>query len=59
VVSFTPRMLYPQGKSPPYPLDRWLGGAQTPNFWSENLKERDNLGDLDVEEKIILEWTLQ
>jgi hypothetical protein len=29
VVSFTPRKLYPQGKSPQYPLDRRLGGAQS------------------------------
>jgi hypothetical protein len=28
VVSFTPRSLYPQGKSPWYPLDRRLGGHQ-------------------------------
>jgi hypothetical protein len=28
VVSFTPRPLYPQGKSPWYPLDKRLGGAQ-------------------------------
>jgi hypothetical protein len=28
VVSFTPRPLYPQGKSPWYPLDRRLGGPQ-------------------------------
>jgi hypothetical protein len=28
VVSFTPRPLYPQGKSPCYPLDRRLGGPQ-------------------------------
>jgi hypothetical protein len=28
VVSFTPRLLYPQGKSPWYPLDRRLGGPQ-------------------------------
>jgi hypothetical protein len=27
-VSFTPRPPYPQGKSPPYPLDRRLGGPQ-------------------------------
>jgi hypothetical protein len=31
VVSFTPRALYPQGKSPWYPLDRRLGGPQS---WS-------------------------
>jgi hypothetical protein len=29
VVSFTPRPLYPQGKSPRYPLDRRLGGPQS------------------------------
>jgi hypothetical protein len=29
VVNFTPRLLYPQGKSPRYPLDRRLGGPQS------------------------------
>jgi len=29
VVSFTPQLLYPQGKSPCYPLDRRLGGPQS------------------------------
>jgi hypothetical protein len=29
VVSFTPRPLYPQGKSPWHPLDRRLGGHQS------------------------------
>jgi hypothetical protein len=29
VVSFTPRPLYPQGKSTWYPLDRKLGGTQS------------------------------
>jgi hypothetical protein len=29
VVSLTPRPLYPQGKSPWYPLDRRLGGPQS------------------------------
>jgi hypothetical protein len=29
VVSFTPRLFYPQGKSPWYPLDRRLGGPQS------------------------------
>jgi hypothetical protein len=28
VVSFTPRPLYPQGKSPCYPFDRRLGGPR-------------------------------
>jgi hypothetical protein len=30
VVSFTPRLLYPRGKRPQYPLDRRLGGTQSP-----------------------------
>jgi hypothetical protein len=29
VVSFSPLPLYPQGKSPRYPLDRKLGGPQS------------------------------
>jgi len=29
VVSFTPRPLYPQGKSSQYPLDRRLAGPQS------------------------------
>jgi hypothetical protein len=29
VVSFTPQPLYPEGKSPWYPLDRGLGGTQS------------------------------
>jgi len=29
VVSFTPQPLYPQEKSPWYPLDRRLGGPQS------------------------------
>jgi hypothetical protein len=29
MVSFTPRPLYPQGRSPGYPLDRRLGGHQS------------------------------
>jgi hypothetical protein len=29
VVSFMPRPLYPQGKSPWYPLERRLGGPQS------------------------------
>jgi hypothetical protein len=29
MVSFMPQLLYPQGKSPWYPLDRRLGGPQS------------------------------
>jgi hypothetical protein len=32
-VKFTPRPLYPQGKSPRYPLDRRLGGPQSQSGW--------------------------
>jgi hypothetical protein len=29
VVGFMPWLLFPQGKSPWYPLDRWLGGPES------------------------------
>ena len=28
-------------------------------FWLENLKERDHLEDLSIEQRIILEWILK
>jgi len=31
VVNFTPKPLHPRGKSPRYPSDRKLGGAQIPS----------------------------
>jgi hypothetical protein len=39
VVSFTHRSLYPQGKSPWYPLDRRLGGPQSQSGWYLNIRE--------------------
>jgi hypothetical protein len=38
VVNFTPRPLYPQGKSPPFPLDRKLGEPPEPVWttWRKN-----------------------
>jgi hypothetical protein len=39
VVNLTPRPLYPQGKSPFYTLDRWLGGPQS---WSGRGGEEKN-----------------
>jgi hypothetical protein len=39
VVRFTPRPLYPLGKSPRYPLDRRLGGRQS---WSGRGGEEKN-----------------
>jgi hypothetical protein len=38
VVSFTPRPLYPQGKTAPYPLDRRLGGPQSRSGHGEEEK---------------------
>jgi hypothetical protein len=32
MVNFTPRPLYPRGKSPRYPLDRRLGGVEKGKF---------------------------
>jgi len=42
VVSFTSRPLYPQGKSPRYPLDRRLGGPPEP-FWTRGGEEKNSL----------------
>jgi hypothetical protein len=39
VVSFMPRPLYPQGKSPWYPLDRRLGGSQSRSGGVDEEKE--------------------
>jgi hypothetical protein len=39
VVSFTPRPLYTQGKSPCYPLDRRLGGPQN-RYWTRWWREK-------------------
>jgi hypothetical protein len=36
VVSFTPRPLYPQRKSPWYQLDRRLDGPQSPVWWNSS-----------------------
>jgi hypothetical protein len=56
VVSFTPRPLYPQEKSPWYPLDRRLGGPQSRSgsggdgyddtlvFLALTLKQSESLG---------------
>jgi hypothetical protein len=39
MVIFTPRLLYPQGKIPWYPLDRRLGGPPEP-FWTRWWREK-------------------
>jgi hypothetical protein len=46
-ISFTPRPLYPQGKSPWYPLDRRLGGPQSHNRTSFIYKDAAAAADDD------------
>jgi hypothetical protein len=47
VVSFTPWPLYPQGKSPWYPLDRRLGGPQRRSWHSSEEKNSQLLPGLE------------
>jgi hypothetical protein len=56
VVSFTPRPLYPQGKSPQYPLDRRLGGLQSRS--GRGVKEK-NSQSLPVLERPIIQPVAQ
>jgi len=49
VVSFMPWPLYPQGKSPQYPLNRRLGRSQ--RWW--NYKDRTFISNLDLKEDTI------
>jgi hypothetical protein len=46
MVSFTPRPLYPQGKSPWYPLDRRLGGPQSYSGCCGEILDNNMLGVL-------------
>jgi hypothetical protein len=43
VISLTPRPLYPEGKSPWYPLDRRLGGPQSRSGHSGGEEKNSNL----------------
>jgi hypothetical protein len=52
VVSFTPRPLYPQGKSPWYPPDRRLGGPQR---WFGHDSEEKNSQPLPGLESLIIQ----
>jgi hypothetical protein len=45
VISFTARPLYPQGKSPRYPLDRRLGGPQSRSGQGSEKNSQPPLGD--------------
>jgi hypothetical protein len=47
VVSFTPRPLYPQGKSPWYPLGRRLGGPQSRSGRDGKVKNSQPLSELE------------
>jgi hypothetical protein len=46
VVSFTPWPLYPQGKSPWYPLDRRLGWPQSRSWYGGEERNSQNLPGL-------------
>jgi hypothetical protein len=48
VVIFTPRPLYPQGKSSWYPLDRRLGGAQSRSGRDDEEKNSQSLLGLEL-----------
>jgi hypothetical protein len=48
VVSFTPRPLYHQGKSPWYPLDRRLGGPQSRSGRGDEEKNSQPLSRLEL-----------
>jgi hypothetical protein len=48
VVSFTPRPLYSQGKSPWYPLDRRLGGSQSRSGRGGDEKNSQHLSELEL-----------
>jgi hypothetical protein len=48
VVSFTPRSLYPQGKSSRYPFNRRLGGPQSRSGRREESPYRDSNSDPSV-----------
>jgi hypothetical protein len=56
VVSFTPRLLYPQGKIPWYPFDRRLSGPQS---WSGRGGEEKNSRPLPGLESLIIQLVAQ
>jgi len=55
-VSFKPWLLYPQGKSPWYPMDRRMGGLQSPSGHSG---EEKNSQPLPVVETLIFQAVAQ
>jgi hypothetical protein len=61
VVSFTPRPLYPQGKSPWYPLDRRMGGPQSRSGCNGEEKNFQPLPGLEppIIEPVVQRWTTE
>jgi hypothetical protein len=57
VVSFTPRPLYPRGKSLQYPLDRKLSGPQSPWRSENSWPHRDPNSDLSVVQPVASRYT--
>jgi hypothetical protein len=59
VVSFTPRPLYPQGKSPRYPLYRRLGGPQSQSGrrGEKSFPYRDSNFDLSAVQPVASRYT--
>jgi hypothetical protein len=48
MVSFMPQPLYPQGKSPQYPLDRRLGGPQSQSGHSGKEKKNPSFITMEI-----------
>jgi hypothetical protein len=59
VVNFTPRPLYPRGKSPRYPMDRRLGGPQSRSgrFGENSWPYRDSNSDPSVVQPVASRYT--
>jgi hypothetical protein len=53
VVNFTPRPLYPRGKSPRYPLDRRLGGPQSQSERFGEVKILDPTGTRNSDSSVV------
>jgi hypothetical protein len=46
MVSFMPQPFYPRENSPRYPMDRWLGGPQSP--WGSYEEEKNPLPGIEL-----------
>jgi hypothetical protein len=62
VVSFIPQLLYPQGKSPWYPLDRRLGGLQSSSGHGNEKNSQHLLGlkppDYPAHSPLLYHWVI-